>query len=100
MVECRLATGRTHQIRVHMTAIGHPVIGDPVYGRPTPARLAMLSPAQRDAALALHRQALHAWRLAFVHPLTMERMVMESPVPADMRALMQVLQLDERDGGV
>jgi 23S rRNA pseudouridine1911/1915/1917 synthase len=92
LVECRLATGRTHQIRVHMTALGHPVIGDPVYGRPTPARLALLSPAQRDAALALHRQALHAWRLGFRHPRTGEAMGWESELPDDIAALVRTLE--------
>jgi 23S rRNA pseudouridine1911/1915/1917 synthase len=92
LVECRLATGRTHQIRVHMTAIGHPVIGDPVYGRPTAARLSPLAPAQRQAVLALHRQALHAWRLGFRHPGTGELMVWESEPPDDIAALVRTLE--------
>ena len=92
LVECRLATGRTHQIRVHMTALGHPVIGDPVYGRPTPARLAALTAPQREAALAMPRQALHAWRLGFRHPRTGEAMAWESELPGDIAALVRTLE--------
>ncbi|MFO1060462.1 MAG: RluA family pseudouridine synthase [Dongiaceae bacterium] len=92
LVECRLATGRTHQIRVHMTAIGHPVIGDPVYGRPTAARLAALTPGQREVALALRRQALHAWRLGFRHPRTGAAMAWESEPPGDIAALVRTLE--------
>jgi len=80
LVECRLETGRTHQIRVHMASIGHPLVGDPVYGK---ARCG-------DALLdAFPRQALHAWRLALVHPVTREEMVWESPLPADFVHLLE-----------
>src|SRR5207247_1334842 len=92
LVECRLATGRTHQIRVHLTALGHPVIGDPVYGRPTPARLALLSPVQQDAARAMRRQALHAYRLGFRHPRSGEQLVWESDLPADIEMLIASLE--------
>ena len=92
LVECRLATGRTHQIRVHLTALGHPVIGDPVYGRPTPARLALLSPAQQQAARAMGRQALHAYRLGFRHPRSGEQLVWESDLPADIENLIESLE--------
>jgi len=92
LVECRLATGRTHQIRVHLTALGHPVIGDPVYGRPTPARLALLSPAQQQAARAMPRQALHAYRLGFRHPRSGEQLVWESDLPADIEMLIESLE--------
>ncbi len=85
LLECSLATGRTHQIRVHMHSIGHPLVGDPVYhlnrGRRT------------DSVLdAFPRQALHAWRLAFVHPASRKTMQFESPLPADMRDLLSALQ--------
>jgi 23S rRNA pseudouridine1911/1915/1917 synthase len=80
-VECRLETGRTHQIRVHMASIGHALLGDAVYGR-TPGKLA---PLLRD--LAFERQALHAATLGFVHPVTQEKLCFESPLPADMVAL-------------
>lgn len=80
-VECRLETGRTHQIRVHMASIGHALLGDAVYGR-TPGKLA---PLLKD--LAFERQALHAATLGFVHPVTQEKLCLESPLPADMVAL-------------
>lgn len=80
-VECRLETGRTHQIRVHMASIGHALLGDAVYGR-TPGKLA---PLLKD--LGFDRQALHAATLGFVHPVTQERLSFESPLPADMVAL-------------
>ena len=92
LVECRLATGRTHQIRVHLTALGHPVIGDPVYGRATPARLALLTPAQQQAARAMGRQALHAYRLGFRHPRSGEQLVWESDLPADIEMLIESLE--------
>jgi 23S rRNA pseudouridine1911/1915/1917 synthase len=74
LLACQLATGRTHQIRVHLTAIGHPVLGDPVYG-PRP-RVA--------AALGLTRPALHAGRLAFVHPVTGRTLDLTEPLPQDL----------------
>jgi len=91
LVECRLETGRTHQIRVHMAKIGHPLIGDPTYGRPTPARRARLAPAARKAAEAFPRQALHATLLGFDHPRTGEHLAWQSESPADFRALEQTL---------
>ena len=80
-VECRLETGRTHQIRVHMASIGHALLGDAVYGR-NPCKLV---PLLKD--LAFERQALHAATLGFVHPVTQEKLCFESPLPADMVAL-------------
>jgi 23S rRNA pseudouridine1911/1915/1917 synthase len=70
LLDVRLETGRTHQIRVHLAAIGLPVVGDPVYGVPDPE---------------LGRQFLHAWRLAFSHPVTGEPVEVESPLPADLQ---------------
>jgi len=85
LIECSLSTGRTHQIRVHMQSIGHPLVGDPVY-RLTRGR-------RGDAALdAFRRQALHAWRLTFIHPASGRTMQFESPLPADMRDLLASLQ--------
>ena len=81
LVECRLETGRTHQVRVHLQSIGHPLLGDPVYGRTRPAHQRLLK------ELGFHRQALHAARLGFVHPVTSETMAFESKMPADMQAL-------------
>lgn len=88
LLEVDLKTGRTHQIRVHMAAMGHPIIGDPVYGRSRAAggRSAAMRPAAR--VNRIDRQMLHAWRLAFVHPITGEGMCFQSPLPEDMaRAL-------------
>jgi 23S rRNA pseudouridine1911/1915/1917 synthase len=85
LVECRLATGRTHQIRVHFAHIGHPLIGDPVYGRRGGG------PAGHGIA-GLARQALHAKRLAFDHPAGLGRLEFDSPLPADLHALFTDLE--------
>jgi 23S rRNA pseudouridine1911/1915/1917 synthase len=82
LVECRLETGRTHQIRVHMHSIGHPLVGDPVYGR---------RGAGSPPLAAFPRQALHAVRLALTHPVTRSEMRWESPLPPDLRALVDSL---------
>ncbi|MBP5856509.1 RluA family pseudouridine synthase [Marivibrio halodurans] len=91
-IACRLETGRTHQIRVHLTHIGHPLIGDPVYGRATTARRGRLSPRGRDAAETFARQALHAAELSFDHPEDGRRMTFECPLPGDMAALIEALE--------
>jgi 23S rRNA pseudouridine1911/1915/1917 synthase len=82
LVECRLETGRTHQVRVHMSSIGHPLLGDPVYGR-APSRF-------RPILNQLHfaRQALHAAVLGFIHPVTGAALRFESTLPADMAGLL------------
>jgi 23S rRNA pseudouridine1911/1915/1917 synthase len=85
LLRCRLVTGRTHQIRVHLAARGWPLVGDPVYGEPLWSRIGDSGLA--DALRAFQRQALHAWRLTFVHPVTGARLELEAPVPDDMRAL-------------
>ena len=86
LIECRLLTGRTHQIRVHLAHRGHPLIGDPVYGTRPGRAVASLSPA--GAAIAgFPRQALHARLLGFTHPATGEKLSFESPLPADMAGL-------------
>ena len=82
LVECRLETGRTHQVRVHMTSLGHPLLGDPAYGR-TPPKLKPLLAEHK-----FERQALHAKVLGFVHPVTGEQLRFESPLPADMGGLL------------
>ncbi len=87
LVECRLETGRTHQIRVHLAHIGYPVIGDPVYGRAGGRRRATLSPPAQDAAAGFSRQALHAWSLAFRHPVSGEDLRFETALPDDMDRL-------------
>ena len=92
LVECRLATGRTHQIRVHMAAIGHPVVGDPTYGRMTTARSSVLEEGTRQAVQDFHRQALHAYLLGFRHPGSGEAVRWEAEIPSDMKRLLQVLE--------
>ena len=82
LVDCRLLTGRTHQIRVHLSARGHPVIGDPLYGRATARRLAGLPEPARTMVRNLDRQALHAEVLGFNHPATGERVKFSSQLPA------------------
>jgi 23S rRNA pseudouridine1911/1915/1917 synthase len=81
LVECRLETGRTHQVRVHMASIGNPLIGDPVYGRTKPVHRPILE------TLNFHRQALHATRLGFIHPVERTPLSFDSEMPADMREL-------------
>ncbi|MBB2201315.1 RluA family pseudouridine synthase [Gluconacetobacter tumulisoli] len=88
-VECRLATGRTHQIRVHFSTAGHPLLGDPVYLRRIPAASRGLPDEARRAALDFPRQALHAARLGFVHPGTGESMLFETPPPDDFQTLLE-----------
>jgi 23S rRNA pseudouridine1911/1915/1917 synthase len=92
LVQCRLATGRTHQIRVHMTALGHPLVGDPTYGRVRPPRLAGLAPQVRDRLVAFTRQALHAHLLGFSHPTKGEWVHFESSMPIDINGLLKFLE--------
>lgn len=90
LARCRLITGRTHQIRVHLSARGWPIVGDTVYGKkrgagePTPTD---------EVAHAFPRQALHAWRISLRHPLTNTPIEIVAPLPADMRTLAQALGL-------
>jgi 23S rRNA pseudouridine1911/1915/1917 synthase len=72
LVRCELITGRTHQIRVHFASVGHPILGDPTYGEPHPG---------------LARQALHAWRLTLVHPVSGAALHVESPIPDDFHGI-------------
>ncbi len=85
LVECRLETGRTHQVRVHMASIDHPLVGDPVYGRTRPEHRALLK------ELGFERQALHATHIGFVHPVTKSRLSFDSGLPSDMQELFSVL---------
>ena len=87
LVECRLETGRTHQVRVHMASIGHGLLGDPVYGRVRPGHRAVLE------TIGFRRQALHAAHLGFTHPVTGETLAFDSPMPADMQELFSHLNV-------
>ena len=92
-LECRLETGRTHQIRVHMAHLRHPIVGDPLYGGP----LKLPRGASDELAAALRgfkRQALHAQVLEFVHPATGEPVRCEAPLPDDLQALLRELRTD------
>ncbi len=91
LLACRLETGRTHQIRVHMAHVGHPVLGDPVYARGFRGKEGRLSPEAKAELHALGRQALHAAGLSFEHPVTGAAMAFESPLPPDMEALRAAL---------
>jgi 23S rRNA pseudouridine1911/1915/1917 synthase len=84
-------TGRTHQIRVHLSSIGHPVLGDPLYGRKGRAG-AIDDSALRECAKKMNRQALHAQRLEFTHPRTGERVQFVSPIPQDMKDMLECLR--------
>jgi 23S rRNA pseudouridine1911/1915/1917 synthase len=96
LLECRLETGRTHQIRVHMAHLKHPIVGDPLYGGPL-----KLPKGASDGTVAMlrgfRRQALHAETLEFAHPVTGEPVRCSAPMPADMQALVDALRADSRD---
>lgn len=93
LVECRLATGRTHQIRVHMTERGHPLIGDPTYGNPrSVGRLRSIPRELRDRLAAFPRQALHAVLIGFRHPASGEYLEFASRLPRDIEELIQLLE--------
>lgn len=85
LVECRLQTGRTHQVRVHLTHLGHPLIGDPVYGRERKGFKSILE------TLGFKRQALHAKRLGFIHPVSGKKLSFDSALPTDMQELLSEL---------
>ncbi|NLS29003.1 Ribosomal large subunit pseudouridine synthase D [Sphingomonas sp. S2M10] len=85
LVECRLETGRTHQVRVHMASIGHPLVGDPLYGSMRSTHRGLL------ASLGFQRQALHAARLGFIHPIKSNALAFDSEMPADMQELFNQL---------
>ena len=87
LVECRLETGRTHQVRVHMASLGHALLGDPAYGGGAKKHRKLLN------ELNFHRQALHAAELGFIHPVTKGRLSFASPLPSDMQQLFKALRV-------
>jgi 23S rRNA pseudouridine1911/1915/1917 synthase len=87
LTECRLETGRTHQVRVHMASIGHPLLGDPVYGRSRHEHRELLK------RLDFQRQALHAAELGFVHPVTKLKLTFKSALPSDIQELFGALRV-------
>jgi 23S rRNA pseudouridine1911/1915/1917 synthase len=91
LLRCGLVTGRTHQIRVHLAARGWPLVGDPVYGEPRWTQV--VDPLLAATLRSFPRQALHAWRVAFTHPITRARLTIEAPVPGDMEELMDPARL-------
>jgi 23S rRNA pseudouridine1911/1915/1917 synthase len=91
LLTCRLETGRTHQIRVHLAHIGHPLLGDSVYGNHFKTKASLLDEAPRKALAALGRQALHAAELGFLHPVTGAELYFESPLPLELAQLANAL---------
>lgn len=87
LVEFRIETGRTHQIRVHMAHLGHPIVGDAVYGRRRP---------QVVGEMSIERPMLHAWRIAFMHPRTGETVQVEAPLPEDIERVLGYLRSGKR----
>lgn len=95
LLECRLETGRTHQIRVHLGSVGHPVLGDRVYGR-LRKYVRSYPESVRRILHGFSGQALHAKTLGFLHPHTKKKVRFDSPLPEDMQAAVAVLQTDGR----
>lgn len=92
LLRCRLLTGRTHQIRVHLKARNLPIVGDPVYGEPRWKGIP--DPALADLCRDFPRQALHAWRLALEHPITGGRLEIRAPIPPDIAGLLSIAGLE------
>ena len=91
LLKCRLVTGRTHQIRVHLKALHLPIVGDPTYG--SPRWKGIVDETLRELCRTFPRQALHAWRLTLKHPVTGERMTFTAPVPGDVKAMIETAGL-------
>ena len=94
LLACRLETGRTHQIRVHLTSIGHPVIGDPQYGKSPLKQLSGISTELSQTLTNFKRQALHAEILGFEHPVSGEWLEFKAPFPDDYKILLKAIQHD------
>ncbi|MGL5363763.1 MAG: pseudouridine synthase, partial [Bosea sp. (in: a-proteobacteria)] len=91
LIACQLETGRTHQIRVHLSHAGYPLLGDPLYGTGYMTKASKLAEKPRAALRMLGRQALHATMLGFAHPLTNETMIFERDPPEDFANLQEAL---------
>ena len=96
-MRCRLATGRTHQIRVHLAARGWPIVGDPVYGEPRWRDV--VDPDAAAVLAAFGRQALHASRLTFEHPATGQKLNIASPLPGDLETVLTAVGVPRRHVG-
>ena len=96
-LRCNLETGRTHQIRVHMQYLKAPIVGDPVYGLKSIMPIKSMSDTLRQHILGFHRQALHAIRLGLIHPSTGEVMEWSIDLPNDMKALLEMIRLEQSD---
>jgi len=92
LLELDIKTGRTHQIRVHCSAINHPVVGDKVYGGRRPVKFQGGNKSNPESLLSVSRQMLHAWRIRFNHPITEKEIRIEAPIPEDMERLIMRLR--------
>jgi 23S rRNA pseudouridine1911/1915/1917 synthase len=92
LVEVKIDTGRTHQIRVHMSSIGHPVVGDVLYGAPREMRARNGRSTDSGAALSLPRNFLHAAQLELIHPRTGEKISLDSPLAPELHAFLATLE--------
>ncbi len=92
LLSCKLLTGRTHQIRVHLAHFGHPLLGDPLYGAGFRSKKARLSPSAQACLKSLSRQALHAAKLSFLHPATQKNLCFTSALPQDLQKLCEALR--------
>jgi 23S rRNA pseudouridine1911/1915/1917 synthase len=95
LLEIYPQTGRTHQIRVHLSSMGHPLLGDPLYGRKGRPE-SIHHPVLKECVKRMNRQALHAHRLAFDHPRTGERVQFEAPLPEDMQWILDWLRRETK----
>jgi 23S rRNA pseudouridine1911/1915/1917 synthase len=88
LIEVKIDTGRTHQIRVHMASLGHPVVGDALYGAPREMKARRGRATDEGSALSLSRNFLHAAQLELVHPRTGEKVALKSPLPQELQAFL------------
>lgn len=96
LLSVKLETGRTHQIRVHFSHYNYPLVGDPVYGKRGQYQYPELTPAAQNALNSFKHQALHAYKLSLVHPVTKKSLSFKAPIPDDMNQLIEVLREDAK----